>query len=89
MAAAIISSFDTRIPIRVETATIVPSAISAFNSRNEIPNRSAAVMYVTLGRGVRKIRRMEMRVSLSMTTLLRLVEHDKFPQPDCQEERRI
>ncbi|HEV7487714.1 MAG TPA: hypothetical protein VGQ65_18755 [Thermoanaerobaculia bacterium] len=43
IAAAIISSRVTRTPTAVETATIAPSLISAFNSSIDISNNSATV----------------------------------------------
>ncbi len=46
IAVAIISSFATRIPIPVETATIAPSAISFFNSENDIPSRASVASEV-------------------------------------------
>src|SRR3954453_24134569 len=52
MAVAIISSLVPRVPTRVETATIAPSAMSRFSSCNVIPNRSAAVMSGRLGRRI-------------------------------------
>jgi hypothetical protein len=73
IAAATISSRVTRTPTAVETATIPPSLISAFNSSTDISNNSATVFSGKCGRGERKMWRMRVRVLASMIHLLGLI----------------
>jgi len=58
IAAAIISSLGMRRPSGVEVATIAPFSTSRFNSFRVKPRRSAALRSATVGRGLRKMRRM-------------------------------
>ncbi len=69
IAVAIISSLLIRSPRGVELATIPPSSMSRRSSVSVIPNRSAAVISATCGRGLRKMRRMTSGVGLGMIGL--------------------
>ena len=66
IAAAIISSRVIRKPSPVEVARMTPSSISRLMSFNVIPSRPAAVMEATLGRGLRKMRRICVGVGFDM-----------------------